>query len=121
MFSLTLDFGDEQTGAPTISMRIFPGKPHESATFSGCPNIPSGEDNYMIYFTSFGGLYAGQLDPGGGFRIDGWSYLGGEAWARRVYQRTTAFTASVIEGNPHPASLTVSEDTTFLLRHTPEQ
>jgi hypothetical protein len=119
VLGLTVDFGEEPTGPPVISMRIFPGKPHESATFSGCPNIPPGEDNYMIYFTSFGGLYAGQLDPSGGFRVDGWSYLGGEAWARRVYQRTTAFTASVIEGNPNPASLTVSENTTYLLRHTP--
>jgi hypothetical protein len=75
----------------------------------------------MLYFTSFGGLYSGQADPKGGYRVDGWSYLGGSQWAKRDYQRTSTFSAPIYEGAPGDAAVTASENTTYLLRHTPER
>jgi hypothetical protein len=121
VLALEIDFGESQSNPPKISMRISPAKPHES--IEGCDSyngLCETESTYRLYFSSFAGLYAGQADPKGGYRVDGWSYLGGTAWAQRVYQRTSTFSGVLYEGAPGEADLTVSENTTYLLRHTPE-
>jgi hypothetical protein len=101
---------------PSISLSVFPGEPTEWVKDTCTPGGVVGRLKHNRYTGIFDGLYAAQADSPDGlssFRIDGWDFLGGSVYARKTYQRSKDFSVGGI-------SWTENEQTTYVLRHTPQ-
>ena len=88
---------------PTISMKVMAGLAREERTITCTGSDPTVSREYLWSF----GLQA--LHGSLAFTVDKWQYVGQSVFARRTYSGST-----VSYGD------SVSEQTTFTLRHTPE-
>jgi hypothetical protein len=100
--------GRPQFDPPSISLSVFPGKPTELVLVD-CPVLQPPAQPY--YYAMFSSLYSEQAE-GDSYRIDGWDFLGGPVYARKTYERTRV--------SPQGFQLTLTERTTYDLRHTPQ-
>jgi hypothetical protein len=98
---------DGSAGPPTIRMRMAPGSAFEllQQVCDGHGYQPTKHATFSLGFWKLHGC-----EYGFGCVIADWEYVGGEPWARRTFTRTVA------TGSGHQQ---LTEETTFLLRHTP--
>ncbi len=107
--------GRPEFDPPSISLSVYPGKPTEAVRVE-CADEDGTRSTVVLpavtwYYAMFGFLYSGQAE-GDSFRIDSWDFLGGSVYARKTYERTRVSTEGVQQ--------TVTERTTYDLRHTPQ-
>jgi hypothetical protein len=109
---------------PKISLEMDPGDlqseekgqcittPPPDCNCGGPVTTPGTQPDFPGYFGGFYFLHANEVSIGG-FTIKDWSYLGGSVWARKTHSQTVTV--------PFPGfSGTLTETTTFDLKHTPE-